>query len=569
MWGYQDIFRSALNTDVGSVLKAIGFHGNPRTMLVGFQVSGQHAFKICIEQGETRYKPSDFENVQQLADQKYAANSDSNSFHSDPRMNESFHASLKNRMRSEALEETLSMLSGEGERVHFAGNSVRVDDYTVHVIISVDRQAVAAVPQLSTVKRDQFKILPSLFHAVISTTLELAARSLCLPDAGASLQVLNSSPGEVVRSATESLIRDLLYCTGYWFGSDSHLLMNSLSALPYEGREGYGRLVLAKSDNPAINAVVNLSRPIAARNVLAVRKILEASGPTADVLFDGEKVYGLGTIKSAYDATTESVFVVTFASRGVWELSHAGVALLSVRDGIPSLPTYVLDEEYLADLIERLFSQGDKDFLIETARAAGKHRHGAMLVISADAAGEAQRLSPQCWSVRPAALAPELITQLTDMDGAVLLDPSGQCHAIGVILDGKARGEGDPARGSRMNNAVRYLGSDSPPAIVVVYSADGGIDILPYMPPRVRKEDVEQAVINFLDLASDRPPDFEGAYRAWDAVKFFAFYLSQEQCDALNQARNELEEWRMANNGMQVGEVRLKANAAMNETYWL
>ncbi|MFE1887243.1 hypothetical protein [Streptomyces microflavus] len=568
MWGYQDIFRSALDTDVGSVFKAIGFHGNPRTTLVGFQVSGQHAFKICIEQGETRYKPSDLENVQRLADQKYAANSDSNSFHSDPRMNESFHASLKNRMRAEALEETLSTLSGEEERVFFASNAIRVGDYTVHIVISVDRLAVAAVPQISTVKRDGFKIHPSLFHAVISKTLGLAARSLHLPDAGASLQILGSSPGEVVRSATESMIHALLYCAGYWFGSDTHLLMNSLSALPYEGREGAGRLVLAKSDNPAINVIVSLSRPIAAQNMLAVRKILEASGPTADVLFDGENVYGLGTIKSTYDATTESVFVVTFASRGVWELSHAGVALLAVRDGIPSLPTYVLDETYFVDLVERLFSQRETDLLLAAARAAGDHRHGAMLVISADAAGEAQRLSPQCWSVRPAPLTPELITQLTDMDGAVLLDPSGQCHAIGVILDGEARGEGDPARGSRMNNAVRYLGSDSPPAIVVVYSADGGIDILPHMPSRVSKEDVEQAATNFLDQATRRPPDFESAYRAWDVVKSLVFYLSQAQCDSLNQARNELEEWRMENNGMQVGGTQLKPNAAMNDTYW-
>ncbi|MFC8829015.1 diadenylate cyclase [Streptomyces sp. NPDC057137] len=568
MWGYQDFFRSALETEVDSVFKSVGFHGNPKTTLVGFQVSGQRAFSICIEQGETRYKPSDLESVQQLADQKYAANSDSNSFHSDPRMNESFHASLKNRMRAEALEETLSKLSGEEERVFFAGNAVRVDDYAVHIIISVDRQAVAGVPRISTVKRDRFRIHPSLFHAVTSTTLGLAEQSLYFPDAGTSLRVLHSSPGEVVRSATESMMHALLYCAGYWFGNDSHLLMNSLSALPYEGREGSGRLVLAKSDDPAIDVMVSLSRPISARNMLAVRKILEASGPTADVLFDGEKVYGLGNINSAYDATTESVFVVTFASRGVWELSHAGVVLLAVRDGIPSLPTYVLDEFYFVDLIERLFPQGDTDLLLEAARAAGDHRHGAMLVISADAAGEAQRLSPQCWSVSPAPLAPELITQLTDMDGAVLLDPSGQCHAIGVILDGEARGEGDPARGSRLNNAVRYLGSDSPPAIVVVYSADGGIDILPHMPSRVRKEDVEKAVTNFLELATRRPPDFESTYRAWDAVKSFVFYLSQAQCDSLNKARNDLEEWRMENNGMQVGESQLEPSAAMNDTYW-
>lgn len=569
MWGYQDIFRSSLSTEISSVLKAIGFEGDPRVTLIGFQVAGEHAHSICIEQGEARYKATDLENVQQLADQKYDQDPDSRSFHSDQRMHDSFHASLRSRKRAEALEEILGALPGEENRVFFAWNSVRVGDYAVHIVVSVDRHALDAVPRIKTTKRDQFRIHPSLFHAVIWEALGLAARALHLPEAGANLRVLGASPGEVARTATEAMMHALLYCVGYWFGSDAHLLMNSLSALPYEGREGSGRIVLAKSDNPAIDVMVAISRPISARNMLAIRKILEASGSEADVLFNGENVYGLGLVKSDYDPETESVFVVTFTSRGTWELSHAGLTLLTVKDGIPTLPTYVLDEHYLVDLIERRFPDGDKKVLLEAARAAGEHRHGAMLVISADAAGEAQRLSPQCWSVEPTWVSPELVTQLTDMDGAVLLDPSGRCHAIGVILDGTARGEGDPARGSRLNNAVRYLGSDVPPAVVVVYSADGGIEILPKMHPRKRKEEVEGAVAGFLELAAHRPPNFESAYRAWDVVKSLAFYLSQAQCDSLNQAREALEEYRMASSWMSVGEALLKPDPAMDESYWI
>lgn len=73
------------------------------------------------------------------------------------------------------------------------------------------------------------------------------------------------------------------------------------------------------------------------------------------------------------------------------------------------------------------------------------------------------------WAIDPVPLSPALLTQLTDMDGAVLVDKLGQCHAIGVILDGQARGKGEPSRGSRFNNAIRYLDSDPPASIVVVY----------------------------------------------------------------------------------------------------
>lgn len=570
MWGFQDAFRSLLNAQASSILEKIGFYGDPRTTLVGFQVAGEQKHAICIEQSEGgRFQPSDLVDVERLAKEKYRDNPERLIINSDRRTHEIRQRQVWNRMRAEAVEETLGRFPGEEGRIFFSGNSVRVGDYDVHVIISVDRQAVAAVPQIKTMVRDRLAVHPSLFHAVMARILGLASRFLYLPDPGSGFEAVGATSGEVVRTATESFMRSITYCAGYWFGSDVDSLMNTLSALPYEGRAGSGRLVFARVDNPAVDVAIKLRSPVDTRKTLAVRKLLEASGSRADVLSDGEEVYGLGLVKQEYDPDTESIFVVTFSARGAWELSHAGVALLSVKDGVPSLPAHVLDEGYLSDLIDRLFSESDEAALLEAARAAGDHRHGAMLVISSDAAGEAQRLSPQSWAVEPARLSPELIRQLTDMDGAVLLDPKGQCHAIGVILDGTARGVGDPARGSRLNNAVRYLGSEPPPAIVVVYSADGGIDILPHLHPRVREEDVNTAVSTYLALAAKQPPSFENTSRTWKVVESFKFYLSQEQCDALNQAHNALEDFRMKSSNMRLDEPPLKPNSAMDETYWL
>lgn len=571
MWGFQDTFRGALDSETKTALESIGFYGNPHTILIGIQVAGEHDFRICIEQDkdEDQFKQSDLASLENLAMQKYKDNPESQGFHSDPRAHEMRHSYLRNRARADVLEEVLGGLPGQEGRLFFAANSVRVGDYEVHVTIGVDNLAVAAVPQIETTRRDRFTIRPSLLHAVLRKILDLATKSLYFPDPGSNLEALEPKSSEVIRTATEAFMRDILYCAGYWFGAEADSLMNTLSALPYEGRAGSGRLVFAKSDNSAIDVAVKLRNPVDARKTLAVRKLLEASGEIADVLSDGERVYGLGLIKSDYDPKTETVFVVTFTSRGVWELSHAGVALLSVKDGTPSLPTHVLDEDYFSALVDRLFPDADKAALLEAARAAGKHKHGAMLVISANAADEAQRLSPQSWSVEPAHLSPELVTQLTDMDGAVLIDPTGRCHAIGVILDGTARGEGDPARGSRLNNAVRYLGSEPPPTIVVVYSADGGIDILPQLHPRVSKKDVDEAVAAYFALAAKRPPNYESSSRAWDAVKAFEFYLAEAQCDALNTASNELEDWRLENHGLRIEDRLVKPNPRMNDSYWL
>ncbi len=99
-----------------------------------------------------------------------------------------------------------------------------------------------------------------------------------------------------------------------------------------------------------------------------------------------------------------------------------------------------------------------------------------MIIVSADASGEAGRLRPQVLAVEPRLLDEQLIRAVTGIDGGVLLDPSGTCHAIGVILDGVADGVGDASRGSRYNSAVRYLRSDPPECVILIVSEDGMIE---------------------------------------------------------------------------------------------
>ncbi|WP_327376592.1 diadenylate cyclase [Streptomyces sp. NBC_01216] len=568
MWGFQDTFRISLNMEFERAFEHIGFAAEARCLLVGFKAAGDHPFDICVEQGEKLYTPEDFSDVQRTAIKKYNKNPESSFIISDPRGHRLHQESLMDGMRAEALGDRLASLEEQKAWTFFVSKSVRVGDYEVHIIAGIPRDRLGEVPRISTTSRDRMAIVPSLAHAVIWDILGRARRTLYLPDAGSDLRILSASTDEIVRSATEHMLRTIIYCAGYWFASDFHLLMNQLSSLPYEGREGAGRLVLARADNPAIEVNLKLAEPVKNRNTPAVRKLLEGSGPTADVLSNGEFVYGLGTVRPDYDPASDSVFVVTFLRRGYWELSHAGTALLAARDGIISLPKHVLDESYFRDLSDRLFSEPDDDALTQAAQAIGKHRHGAMLVISADAKGEARRLSPQSWAVEPTLLSDNFLTQLTDMDGAVLLDPQGRCHAIGVILDGSARGEGDPARGSRFNNAVRYLGSEHPPAIVVVYSADGGIDILPELHPRVLQSEVNEAVTAYLALSAQRPPDLERVNRLWKSVDAVSFYLSAEQCEALNQAREEIEDWRMENMNMRLQDPPLRPDSRMDSTYW-
>ncbi|MEV0394126.1 hypothetical protein [Polymorphospora rubra] len=574
MWGYQSYFRMSVKNATEAAFEAICFDSKAYVVLVGFQVSGEHKFTICVEPEDGPYSPADFAGVTERAAGLYRQHPDFCTVHTNPGVHGRRHRALQREMRAKAITEVLSVHPASAGLTFFASMPNRVGDYEVHTVVGVRRSALEATPQLRTTQRDGFLITPSFVHALLGEILDRATAQLYIPDAGAGGNALGAGTPELVRSATERFVRCIFVCAGSWFGQGTDLLLNALSALPYEGRSGFGFLLLAAPETPGVEVVMRLGSPVRLGSTRAVRKLLEASGDNVGLLAGelrdsfGGSVYALGSVRDDYDATSETVFVVSIIGRGAWDLEHNGEAMLSVRDGVAQLPTRTLDASVLRDSIERTLPDADVDRLISLAVAAELNDHGAMLVISGDAASEAQRLSPQAWSVEPVDITPELMSQLTAMDGAVLVDPQGRCHAVGVILDGRADNAGDPSRGSRYNNTVRYLGSQPPPCVIIVYSSDRTIDILPRLMPKVSRATVEEALSRYLSLAAERPPHFEWTYEAQDDLAEYKFYLSQEQCDQVNTAVAALNDWRMSNRGMSIGHDDWIHNPEMSDGYW-
>ena len=94
-----------------------------------------------------------------------------------------------------------------------------------------------------------------------------------------------------------------------------------------------------------------------------------------------------------------------------------------------------------------------------------------------DAASESVRLGDQVFRLSPQATTPEVIACASRIDGAVLLDDSGTCHGIGVILDGSADASGERSRGARYNSALRYINAH-PGSLALVVSEDGLVNII-------------------------------------------------------------------------------------------
>ena len=263
------------------------------------------------------------------------------------------------------------------------------------------------------------------------------------------------------------------------------------------------------------------------------------------------------------------MFQLLVVGDGVWELHHAGVPLATVQFGAPRLPEQRLRREQLEDVVGRVFREWDSDALWSLALAASDAEHGTMLVVSERAAAEAARLASQALTVEPRRLDDDLVRLVTGIDGAVLVDPVGRCHAIGVILDGTATGEGDRSRGARFNSAVKYLASaGDTPTVILLVSEDGMINLLPALRPRMRHADLDAMLADLRDAAAIEPVHPERFYKAYRRVQAAVFYLSPEQIDEVNALRDDHWKRRMAEGArMRLIEAPLHAHPDMSDQY--
>jgi hypothetical protein len=186
-----------------------------------------------------------------------------------------------------------------------------------------------------------------------------------------------------------------------------------------------------------------------------------------------------------------------------------------------------------------------------------------MLVVAEDAAFEAARLSDQGTAIHAVQMTPELLERVSGIDGSILLDPAGVCHAIGVILDGEATEVCSPARGSRFNSALRYVSSRDKRRMAVVFSDDRTVDIVPLLKPQIRKVDIEKHIAE-LEEAS---VDVYHSARNW--LDEHRFYLESTQCARINAALERLQPMVMASGQIWVLMSKFEPNPELDETYFL
>ena len=553
-WGYQPHFRYCVETWMNDVMKELGVpDAGAECLLVGANIPGRQCpHSVCVEPEDGKWPINLFDGLLDSIETEVADHPLKNMHYGDKPSMQDKPENIRRDSLHKALRKKLEAYDAEQGVVSFVGGPAPIDDYHVAPILQLPSVLFERFRPLRETASDGHVIrIASLIHAAVFEVLSEAHNEMLRPEPGRDFAQQWASPKEIVRRAAVSFMNTLKVAIGsrnYWTPNLFERL-NSISSLMYEGAEGKGRLLLATPESGSVDMLLQFVETVPFREARWSRKVLQMASSETALVADCESVVGLGNVAAGADPwKTQDVFEIEFVSHYHWRLSCGDESMLVARYGVPTLPQKKFPLERLFDTYQRLFPEVGKEDVarfVKLYEAAIQQRHGNMLIVARDAEREAYRLCSQGTRIEPTEMTPDLYRQVSRIDGTIVIDPFGVCHAIGVILDGQAQPECSPSRGSRYNSAVRYVYAVETPRLAVVVSDDETVDIIPVLRPRIKRTAIAQAVSELNTATAD---NYHSAINWLDRHRF---YLNQEQCDQINTA---LE--RIRREPAEIGEAR-------------
>ncbi|MGE3853082.1 MAG: hypothetical protein AB7K09_15165 [Planctomycetota bacterium] len=548
MWGFQSHFRIGAEVRAESLFAALDPALDPVVLLVGrLGTDRDDRHQLCVDPEDGDILVDALAVLEGHVQAALEDDPESRMLQSHPRAERYRQDRVAGNGFAQGVARTLN--EARPDRQFFACFPQRVGDYLVTVVLHVDRVAYDRHFTLAHAEYlHRFNVATSLVDAAVTGFLADCSGALRDPDAGEV-----RFPDRPVQDALRDAGRALMNNPGHRLGkiAGNPQLFDAaceVAALRYEGAEGHGQMLITGEDRAGVDVALSFQDVVPMRRRRAVRKILEMASEDLSALGTPQGIYGLGRIDDNYNRSAENVFAIVFLGRNAWELRHADRPLMRVQDGVPTLPRAPVSRASFEFAVERVFGKendADVDQLWEAMTAAREQRHGTLYVVSSGAVTEAQRLAGQCTAVEPVPLTRDLVKSITAIDGAVLVDPRGVCHAIGAILDGMAVTGGDSGRGSRYNSALRYLETArsefNHQTLVLVVSEDGMVDLLPTLRPPMCRSEMETRVETLRRLASQDQPSRNLFMRTEGWLRSHGFYLDSSTCDKVNRLIDQIE----------------------------
>ena len=480
MWDYQSLFRVSAQLFAEGVFNLLDRNLRPEVLLVGLAAAREtdEPGTVRVEPPTHRYPPETFIHVKERAVALELDGARELVYHLQHDDQDRLEKLRWYSMLRKATELELTPLAAEEGKRAFCSLPVLINGYLIMAVLQLSTEALKSYYRLPGEVTHESRA-QSLLHAVVREFLLECSKALRGSDLDQEEDrpILDRDYNELLRAAARRFMQGP--------AGGNHGLYdacNGVAGLRHEGHEAHGTILVARRNHPAIVPVLTLETPVPLRDHRSIRKLLEMTEDRTSLVSDAAHVFGLGYLAEPTDPLYEPLFQVRFTTHHNWELSYADHVMMRVVSGTPRLPKARINEQFFAETVRRLWPQlpdAAVANLWELTMQATNQLHGTILVVSDNAGLEAQRLTRQSFRVAPRYMTPSVLRLVTNIDGAVLIDPQGTCFAIGAILDGLATERGDSSRGSRYNSAVRYVESARYATLAVVVSEDGWIDLLP------------------------------------------------------------------------------------------
>lgn len=289
-------------------------------------------------------------------------------------------------------------------------------------------------------------------------------------------------------------------------------LITLLSATKYEGSESEARIYF--SDNNLIKIRTfhgdgAKTRLISKNNCRMIRKLMEISkldkiyllaetkprmieDPNRQSQQDGIE-HIVTQLVALGDNEKESDIYIKFGGFMHWSVIVCGRDILEYYQGEYRLghnedDSYENDISYMPDEVRQMLKS------LITVLKRQKHGTSVILVSADDKLDypriEAERLCNVNRGIRIETASigkivngewsweEDQLLSISSIDGALFMDWTGNCYAIGVIVDGIAEQEGNVARGARYNSIVNYVKTKKEGRYIgVIVSEDGMINV--------------------------------------------------------------------------------------------
>lgn len=301
------------------------------------------------------------------------------------------------------------------------------------------------------------------------------------------LQVYRSSKmivyKDIVRKAGETFLLHILHTSTGKKNLNIYNDINVLSALKYEKSDCNGKLIICKDIHDVLEQIdIKFDNPISLMYHKKIRKLLEIAKDDIFLIGTSQRVFGFITQESLEKSPSLIGYQIKIHGALNWsvmELREAGkqfIPIIQCKDSFYQYAQVKFNDKDFCHALKNKFPNADTNKLTEIVKEAIQQKHGTTIVIAQNADEEAKRLASSSFKIAPFCCM-KMIKHITSIDGAALIDTDGNCHAIGVILDGKTSETEDISNGARHNSARRYKNINNH-CVIVIVSEDGYVTVL-------------------------------------------------------------------------------------------